>query len=202
MVRISDERALWLSRHVLMHEPALRAWLSKRRIAGLEIDDIVQETYARLSSVESVAGIVNVRNYVFQIAYSVMVSHIRRSKIVSFQTVSNIEELGAIAPDLSPEDQVIGRDELHRLAEAVATLPGKVRDVFILRRIHGLGQRDVARRLGLSESTVEKHMSRSIFLLMSLFSGSGNEAARASRAWGNRVRKDHARSVRRDSEVD
>ncbi|MBP2161473.1 MULTISPECIES: RNA polymerase sigma factor [Asticcacaulis] len=201
MVRVTDERALWLSRYVLMHEPALRAWLSKRRVPGLEVDDIVQETYARLSAVESVAGISNVRNYLFQIAYSVMVSHIRRSKVVSFQTVSNIEELGVMA-DLTPEDQVIGRDELHKLAEAVARLPGKVRDVFILRRVHGLGQRDVAKKLGLSESTVEKHMSRGIILLMSLFSGSGNDASRASRAWGNRLRKDDARSARRDSKPD
>lgn len=201
MVRVSDERALWLSRYVLMHEPALRAWLSRRRVHGLEIDDIVQETYARLSALDSVSGIANVRSYVFQIAYSVMVSHIRRSRVVSFQTVSNIEELGTIA-DMTPEDQVIGRDELHRLAAAVARLPGKVRDVFILRRVHGLGQRDVARKLGLSESTVEKHMSRSIFLLMTLFSGSGNDASRASRAWGNRLRKDDARSARRDNKPD
>lgn len=201
MVRVTDERALWLSRYVLMHEPALRAWLSRRRVHGLEVDDIVQETYARLSAVESVAGITNVRNYVFQIAYSVLVSHVRRAKIVSFQTVTNIEELGVMA-EMTPEDEVIGRDELHKLAQAVATLPGKVRDVFILRRVHGLGQRDVAQKLGLSESTVEKHMSRSIFLLMSLFSGSGNDVSRASRAWGSRLRKDDARSAKRDKQPD
>ncbi len=191
-MRASDERALWLSRHALTHEPALRAWLGRRRIAGLEIDDIVQETYARLITVESIAGIGNVKNYMFQTAYSVLVSHVRRSKIVAFETVTDLEQLGATW-DSSPEDHVIDRDELNRLARAVATLPGKIRDVFVLRRVNGLSQRDVARELGLSESTVEKHMSRSIYLLMNLISNSGNDETRASKAWGAKLRNDHAR---------
>jgi len=102
--------------------------------------------------------------------------------------------------DVSPEDQVIDRDELNRLARAIAVLPGKIRDVFVLRRINGLSQREVARELGLSESTVEKHMSRSIYLLMNLISNSGNDDPRASRAWGAKLRNDHARKdAKRDS---
>ena len=201
-MRASDERALWLSRHVLKHEPALRAWLGRRRIAGLEVDDIVQETYARLIALESVDGIGNVKNYMFQTAYSVLVSHVRRAKIVAFETVTDLEQLGATR-DCSPEDQVIDRDELNRLAKAIATLPGKVRDVFVLRRVNGLSQRDVARELGLSESTVEKHMSRSLYLLMNMISNSGNDPSRASRAWGAKLRNDHARKdAKRDSQTD
>ncbi len=201
-MRASDERALWLSRHVLKHEPALRAWLGRRRIAGLEIDDIVQETYARLITVDQVSGIGNIKNYMFQTAYSVLVSHVRRSKIVTFETVTDLEQLGATR-ESSPEDQVIDRDELNRLARAVADLPGKVRDVFILRRINGLSQRDVARELGLSESTVEKHMSRGIYLLMNLISNSGNDNSRASKAWGAKLRKDHAqKDAKRDGQRD
>jgi len=198
-MRASDERALWLSRHVLKHEPALRAWLGRRRIAGLEVDDIVQETYARLIAVDQVAGIGNVKTYMFQTAYSVLVSHVRRAKIVSFEAVADLEQLESTR-DVSPEDQVIDRDELNRLARAIAVLPGKIRDVFVLRRINGLSQREVARELGLSESTVEKHMSRSIYLLMNLISNSGNDDPRASRAWGAKLRNDHARKdAKRDS---
>ena len=40
----SDERAIWLGRQVLPHEPSLRAWLSRRRLGGLDVDDIIQET--------------------------------------------------------------------------------------------------------------------------------------------------------------
>ena len=38
MTGVSDERAIWLGRNVLPHESALRAWLRRRRLEGLEID--------------------------------------------------------------------------------------------------------------------------------------------------------------------
>lgn len=202
-MRVTDERALWLSRHALQHEGALRSWLSHKRIHGLDIDDIVQETYARLITVEDVSGITNVRNYMFQAAYSVLVSHVRRSKIVSFQAINDLDQLGAMADECSPETQVIDRDELRQLGEAIAGLPGKIRDVFVLRRVSGLSQRDVALKLGLSESTVEKHMSRGINLLMKLISYSGNDTLRASKAWGSKLNKGQsARADERDRRRD
>lgn len=181
MGRISSERAIWLARHVIPHEPALRAWLRNRPLAGLEIDDIVQETYARLIAVESVEGVRNPKTYAFQAAYSVMMTHARRSRVIAFQTVADIDQLGALADEPSPEHRVADRDELQRLGEAIASLPARVRDVFTLRRVEGLPQREVARRLGLSESTVEKHMSRGFYLLTARFARGGNQIADASR---------------------
>lgn len=191
-MRISDERALWLARHVLPHEPALRAWLRKRRLAGLEIDDVVQETYARLITLDSVDGIRNPRTYAFQAAYSVLMTHLRRSRVVSFQTVADIDQLGATAEDPSPERMVADRDELQRLGEAIAAMPAKMRDVFTLRRVEGLSQREVAQRLGIPESTVEKNMSRGFRLLADLFSrDGGNSTSGASKAVSKEVQARH-----------
>jgi len=50
MTLAAHERAIWLARNALPHEPALRAWLARRPLAGLEVDDIVQETYAILAA--------------------------------------------------------------------------------------------------------------------------------------------------------
>src|SRR5271163_4947636 len=69
-----DERALWLARCILPHEPEIRAWLRTRRPPGLEIDDIIQETYARLSAIEDVGHIRDARTYAFQTARSVALS--------------------------------------------------------------------------------------------------------------------------------
>ena len=70
--------------------------------------------------------------------------------------------------------------ELTRLAHVIADLPGKVRDVFILRRVHGLSQREVAERLGLSESTVEKHMARGFLIMLELARHGGNQTPHPS----------------------
>jgi RNA polymerase sigma-70 factor (ECF subfamily) len=168
MSGVSDERAIWLGRQVLPHEPQLRAWLRRRNLGGLEIDDVVQETYTRLFQAESVAHVHDARNYAFQVAGSVVIDHLRRMKVVPIASVPGLDYLEVCSDEPSPERQVIDRDELTRLAEMIARLPGKVRDVFTLRRVHGLSQRDVAQRLGLAESTVEKHMAKG-FLIMSQF---------------------------------
>jgi RNA polymerase sigma factor (sigma-70 family) len=171
MTRVSDERALWLGRHVLPHEPALRAWLRRKSLAGLDVDDIVQETYTRLVGAESVTHIHDARSYAFQIAGSVVIDHLRRLKVVSISQVPNFDYLEVAADEPSPERQVIDRDELQQLAQVIAGLPGRVRDVFILRRVHGLSQREVAQRLGISENTVEKHMSRGFLLMLDRLGG-------------------------------
>lgn len=101
----------------------------------------------------------NPKTYAFQSAYSVLITHVRRSRVTAFQTVSDIDQLGAIADEPSPEHRVADRDELQHLGEAIAALPPQVREVFTLRKVESLPQRKVAHRLGISESTFEKHMS-------------------------------------------
>ena len=170
----SDERAIWLGRHVLPHEPVLRAWLSRRRLGGMDVDDIIQETYSRLMTAESVQHVHDVRNYTFQVAGSVVIDHMRRMKVVSLSSVPDLDYLEVVSEEPSPERQVIDRDELHRLAGMIARLPGRVRDVFTLRRVYGLSQREVAQKLGIAESTVEKHMARGFLLMLEYFRDSGN----------------------------
>lgn len=176
----SSERALWLARSVLPHEPALRAWLRHKNAPGIEIDDVVQETYARLSTIAEVEKIRDPKTYMFQVAHSIVVSAIRRSRIVPIMAVAHLEALETPAEAPDPETQINDHQELHKLAEAIGRLPGKIRDVFILRRVHDLPQREVARRLGLSENTVEKHMSKGFALMADLFSRGGSASRQTS----------------------
>ena len=180
MSSASDERALWLGRHVLPHEAALRTWLRRRRLEGLEVDDIIQETYSRLIAAQSVQHVLDAKSYTFQIASSVVIDHLRRMKVVPISSVPDLDYLEVVSEDPSPERQAIDREELHRLAHMIASLPGKVRDVFTLRRVHGLSQREVAQQLGLSESTVEKHMARGFLLMLELSGHGGNDTSHPS----------------------
>jgi RNA polymerase sigma-70 factor (ECF subfamily) len=186
MTSALEERALWLAENVLPHEGELRAWLSSRRVPGLEIDDIVQETYARLVSAESVAGVRDPRTYAFSAAHSVILTHVRRARVVSFQAMADLDVLGAVSPDAAPERQLLDRQELRRLAEALAALPPKTARIFSLRRVHGLSQRQIAERLALPESTVEKHISRAIHALMVRFGRGGKPRSRASNSHDRR----------------
>ncbi len=162
---VSDERARWLARHALPHEPALRAWL-RHGPGGLELDDIVQETYSVLAGLESVEQIHNPRAYMFQVARTVILQHLRRIQVVRIDAVEEIDRLSIHTEEPSPEQQASDRQELRQIARLIAGLPAKCREAFTLRKVDGLSQREIARRMGVSEGTVEKHVAKGVRLLM------------------------------------
>jgi len=174
------ERSLWLSRHVLPHEPALRGWLRHRRVEGLETDDIVQETYAVLAGLACVDHIENPRAYAFQTAQSVILRHLRRARVVRIDALGDLEQLNTPLDDPSPEHQTAARQELRRVSDLIARLPSKCREAFTLRKVEGLSQREVAVRMGISESTVEKHIGRALRTLMEAMKHGGNAEPGAS----------------------
>lgn len=194
MSGISRERALWLSTNVLPHEPAVRSWLASRRVAALEVDDVIQESYAKLAAIESVESIRNPKSYFFQTAYSILITQIRRSRVVSITAVGELDLLSVPSEEPLPDRQLEDRDQLREIAAAIASLPRSCREVFLLRRVHGLSQREVAKRLRLSENTVEHHMTRSIRLLMDVFGRGGKLNPQSSV-----VSRDRPASIRNDT---
>jgi len=178
--RVRD-RASWIARNVLPHEPAIRGWLNRNRLYDLDVDDIIQETYARIVSLESFDGILDGRRYAFQVAHSVVVDHLRRARIVSIFAVGNIEELGLAAPDADPEQKASFHDEINQIATALAALPERTRDVLMMRRVAGFTQRETAARLAISEKTVEKHLAKGVLMLMTQFGRGGKTAAGSSK---------------------
>lgn len=181
MTLATHERAIWLARHVLPNEPALRAWLGRRPLAGLEVDDIVQETYAILAALDRVDHILNARTYMFEVAKSVVLRALRRSRVVAFEALAEAETLDPPSADPSPETVAADRQELSRIAALIAGLPAKCREAFTLRKVHGLSQREVALRMGVSENTVEKHVGKGIGVLMNAMGRGGNGRVQASR---------------------
>jgi RNA polymerase sigma factor (sigma-70 family) len=178
---VSNERASWLAEHVLPFEPGLRAWLARRRVVDLEVDDIVQETYAVLAELDSVAHIRNPRTYLYTVAHSIILRHVRHGRVVSIEAMADIDRLGIYSEDPSPEEALSHFQELRSIALIIAALPDRCREAFTLRRIHGLAQRDVARKMRISEGTVEKHIGRAIKLLMTAMKIESSHEATAAR---------------------
>ncbi|MDE8652899.1 RNA polymerase sigma factor [Novosphingobium album (ex Liu et al. 2023)] len=178
---LDPQRSRWLTAHVVPLEPELRRWL--KHYAGLsswDIDDLIQETYAVLATRESVDDIRNPRTYIYQIAKSLVLQGLRRSKVVRIEAVSDIEKFDVQSETLSPERHAMGRDELKRVADAIRAMPPQTRRAFTLRRVEGLSQREIAAAMGLAESTVEKHIARAIQQLMKQFGRGGKSARTAS----------------------
>jgi len=70
-----------------------------------------------------------------------------------------LEELNLAIDDPSPDRIVIARQELRRLQFALDKLSERHRNAIVLRKINGLSLREIAQRTGVTEKTVEWHLT-------------------------------------------
>jgi RNA polymerase sigma-70 factor (ECF subfamily) len=131
-----------------------------RFASDLDIDDIVQETYAGMARQH--ATVREARAFMFVVARNAVIATLKQRRIVRIVAIADLDSFPLVDGQANGEQSLVGREELEMLQAALADLPERCREVLTLRKIDGLAQRDVAARLGLSESTVEKHVSAGI----------------------------------------
>lgn len=157
------ERRSWLVHHILPHEPGLRRKLQRWGLPeDLDVEDVVQEAYAKLSYLPSVAEIYNPRNYLYQVAKSIINAHIRRSKVVSIHLMADLESVAGDGDLPSTEMEISDRQQLHRLTQAIAGLPDPMRSVVYYRVVEELQFQDIGDRLSVSQNAAQKIFAKAL----------------------------------------
>lgn len=174
-------RAAWTAKEVMPHEPAIRRWLARSRVSRDQIDDFIQEAYCKFSALPSVENIVRPDAYFFQIVRNLLIQQIRQSNIVNIEMFTEIDALPILSNEASPERIVAARQELAEVLRLIGTLPGRCRQVFEMRKIEGLSQKEIATRLGITEAIVENDVVKGMRLIsLALRPGCTLEVARQS----------------------
>lgn len=138
----------------------MRAWL-RRHVYSLspqDADDLIQDAYARLWSVEF-THITNARGYLFAIIRNLLLENARRARIVPMERLGEIEMLRIPSEEPGPDRRVSARQELERLERMVAGLPEQCRRAFQLQKFQCLSQRQIALKMNITERTVEKYLA-------------------------------------------
>lgn len=160
-VRSSDVNVSeWFRVEVKPHERDLRSWLRRRFPNATEVDDIVQESYLRMLRAQAATPVACARAYLFATARNVALALFRRPKIFSTTPITEIaaERIVQEGPDVA--ELVSTRQEVALLLDAIDSLPARCREIFILRKLKGVSQREIAAQLGLSEQTVQVQIGR------------------------------------------
>lgn len=184
----------WVGSEVLPHEADVRIWL-RRTLDPADIEDVVQEAYCRIAALDEVSHIRSGRAYLFTAARSVVLEKIRRARIVSIETVTEIDALDIVHDAPSPERIAGGRRELARVMRLIEALPERCRRVFQLMKVEGLSQREVAGAMNLPEHTVENDVRRGMKLILAAIA-EGETAG--DRAMSNVERNERTRDSRSD----
>jgi RNA polymerase sigma-70 factor (ECF subfamily) len=90
-----------------------------------------------------------------------------RSRKFQFWRTAPAVDVGALAdrlrsPGISPENSLVVREELVRVWDAVEKLPGKQRNVFLLRFVEEMELPEIAAAMGLHVGTVKSHLHRAL----------------------------------------
>jgi RNA polymerase sigma factor (sigma-70 family) len=170
----------WVGSNILPHEADLRARLRRMAVPEDEIGDIIQDAYVKISNLESVSHIRSGRGYLFATARTILLDRIRRSRIVRIDSMTEMEELTLADEEPGPERRVSSRLELERVRKLIAALPSRCREIFEMRRIQGVPQREIAQRLGIPEHTVEAQAVRGLKLILKALGGEEQEQVRTT----------------------
>lgn len=148
----------------LESEGVLRAYLFRYVRNPADVDELLQETYARLLVTHRPGGgeIRSVRAVALTIARNVALDWLRHRDVVPMDLVSDLANLELLDEKAQVDEIVNSHQELALLAEVIAELPKRSRQVFTLRRVYGLSQREIAQRLGIAENTVEQMLARAV----------------------------------------
>jgi RNA polymerase sigma factor (sigma-70 family) len=155
MEDLTWRRHQWIADHILPWEAEVRRWLSRytRTLYADDIDDLIQEAYAKLWS-SDFSHVKDGRRFLYTVVRNTLHDQLRRARIVQIECVAEIDTLdfGEVP---GPERLVSARQQFERLLEVLKTLTPQRRTVYQLRKFEDLPLREIAQRLGVTEKTVE-----------------------------------------------
>lgn len=127
-----------------------------------EVDDLVQEVFARIAARDSEEPIEHLSGFVFQVAHNVLADRARRRFARKAEAHVEFDPERHADEDFDPHRILTGKEDLRAATQALLSLPHRTRTIFVLHRLEGRKSREVAAQLGISVSAVEKHMVRAM----------------------------------------
>jgi len=129
-----------------------------------DAQDIAHDAYMRTYRAMHVHPVHQPKAFLFTTARRLAINYRqRRAQRMVPAEASVLENLAPAAPDAAAA--LAARQEQETLVDAIAALPPGCREVLVLRHREELSHEEIAQRLGLARSSVEKHLARALRLL-------------------------------------
>ena len=141
---------------------SLRSFISRFIVSSHDIDDVSQEAFLRAYKAEQKTSIKNPKAFIFRVAKNLLMNEFNRKSRKVTDYIEDLDVLDLLPDEDTLEANIIAQQWLGLYCEAIASLPKQCRQVMLMKKLYGFSTKEVARRLGIATSTVEKHMTKGL----------------------------------------
>jgi RNA polymerase sigma-70 factor (ECF subfamily) len=156
----------------------LRRYLTRLLGDTAEAEDVAHDAYIKVYPTVQKEAAEKPEAFLYTTARRLAFNKLKRRRIGPFVADSAKPDLAA-SQTPGVVQTVIARQELRRLEDAINELPSGCRTVLLLRKIELLSHQEIADRLGIAISTIEKQHARALRLLRASLSAAPESAAPA-----------------------
>lgn len=157
-----------LMRTFLEKRESLLLFLAARTRSMSTAEDLIQDLYLKLSTVDPAADVRAPSALLYRMAANLLIDQVRSTQRASrragewrtaTRTIFGGEE---VADEPAADEVIIARQRVRQLADAVAALPPQMGRAFRLHKLEGLSQAQTAQAMGVSAKMIEQHVAAAI----------------------------------------
>jgi RNA polymerase sigma-70 factor (ECF subfamily) len=143
-----------------------------------DVEDIVQETYMRVFQAAKKQPIRSPQAFMLKTARNIALDRLSLADALNHMVSpsADADDAGSdqLREERSPDRVLEGEQEFAAFCRSIRGLPRQCRRAFLLRKVYGLSQREVAVRLGVTEGTIEKHIAKAMLACMDYLRANGH----------------------------
>jgi len=139
----------------------------KRYIARLlkkpeDIEDVAQEAFLKVLEAGSKGEIRYPKTYLYRTARNLALNTLTKKSPLLTDSIEDLLSQDVLTKSKPLEDDIMIQERFEIFCRAMVNLPATTRQVLILRKYHGLTRNEVASKLNISVSSVEKHLAKAL----------------------------------------
>jgi RNA polymerase sigma factor (sigma-70 family) len=159
---MTDARSALLAAYLERRADLVRFFTLRLKSAAAA-EDLVQDIYVRLATVDPGVDVRNAAGYLYRLGSNLMLDRLRSERRAAardhdwrdaHRTVAGTDDL---SEEPRADDAVAARQRLEAIVAVLRELPEQTQRVFRMHKFDGLSHAQVAEALGISRSAVEKH---------------------------------------------
>lgn len=155
----NKELSQWYLENVQPHESMLTAWLRSKFSSNCDVENIVQESVTRVVNARNNSKIRSPKAFLFATARNLALDSLRHSSVSKTQYLEQNDLMEYVDDSVDIPEEVARNQELEILTQAIQSLPDRCRQIFTLRKVYGMSQKEIGKMMQISEHTVSAQLT-------------------------------------------